>query len=46
MTALGSRLKVAGSMSARIGCAPTRRMALTEAKKLKGVVMTASPGAI
>ena len=38
------RLKVAGSMSARRGVAPQRRMALTVAKKLKGVVMTASPG--
>ena len=31
-------------MSARTGVAPARRMALTEAKKLNGVVMTASPG--
>ncbi len=43
-TAAAERLKVAGSMSARRGWAPQRRMALTEAKKLKGVVMTASPG--
>ena len=40
-TALGSRLKVAGSISASTGVAPARRMALTDAKKLKGVVMTA-----
>ena len=32
-------------MSARSGVAPARRMALTEAKKLKGVVMTACAGA-
>ena len=31
-------------MSASTGVAPARRMALTEAKKLNGVVMTASPG--
>ena len=43
-TAVAERLKVAGSMSARSGWAPQRRMALTLAKKLKGVVMTASPG--
>ena len=40
----GERLKVRGSMSARTGVAPQRRMALTVAKKLKGVVTTASPG--
>ena len=45
LTALGSRLNVTGSISARTGCAPARRIALTEAKKLKGVVRTASPGA-
>ena len=33
-------------MSARTGRAPARRMALTEAKKLNGVVTTASPGPI
>ena len=31
-------------MSASSGVAPARRIALTEAKKLKGVVMTAAPG--
>jgi len=31
-------------MSASRGVAPARRIALTVAKKLKGVVMTASPG--
>ena len=31
-------------MSARTGVAPARRMELTVAKKLKGVVTTASPG--
>ena len=30
-------------MSARTGVAPARRMALTEAKKLNGVVTTACP---
>ena len=44
-TAFGSRLNVTGSISARTGCAPARRMALTEAKKLKGVVMTGIAGA-
>ena len=44
-TAAGDRLKVTGSISARNGCAPARRMELTEAKKLNGVVMTGSfPG--
>ena len=33
-------------MSASTGVAPARRMALTEAKKLKGVVTTAVPGPI
>ena len=33
-----------GSISASRGCAPQRRIALTLAKKLNGVVMTASPG--
>jgi hypothetical protein len=37
-TALGARLKVKGSMSARRGLAPARRMELTVAKKLKGLV--------
>src|SRR5271163_1248131 len=43
-TAAGERLKVSGSMSAKSGCAPQRRMELAVAKKLKGVVTTASPG--
>src|ERR1700721_1810966 len=42
--ASAERLKVAGSISASSGCAPQRRIALTLAKKLNGVVMTASPG--
>src|SRR5260370_23164630 len=42
--AVAERLKVAGSISASNGCAPQRRMVLTLAKKLNGVVMTASPG--
>jgi hypothetical protein len=41
--ASGERLKVRGSISARIGLQPDRMMELTLAKKLKGVVMT-SPG--
>ena len=45
-TAAGSRLNVAGSMSASTAVAPARRMALTEAKKLNGVVTTAMPGPI
>ena len=40
----GLRLKVTGSMSASTGFAPARRIALTEAKKLNGVVTTAAPG--
>ena len=43
-TDAGERLKVVASMSASRGVAPARRIALTVAKKLKGVVMTASPG--
>src|ERR1700733_16303871 len=43
-TEAGERLNVVGSMSANRGVAPQRRIALTVAKKLKGVVMTASPG--
>ncbi len=39
--ATGERLKVRGSMSAKRGMAPARRMAEAEAKKLKGEVMTA-----
>jgi hypothetical protein len=45
-TAVGARLKVRGSMSASRGIAPARRMELTVAKKLKGVVTTLSPGPI
>src|SRR5882757_3564028 len=41
-TEVAERLKVSGSMSARSGVAPQRRMELTVAKKLKGVVTTAS----
>jgi hypothetical protein len=33
-------------MSASTGLAPVRRIELTEAKKLKGVVMTAEPDEI
>ncbi len=35
-------MKVRGSMSAKTGMAPARRMALALAKKLKGVVTTTS----
>ena len=38
----GERLKVRGSMSAKTGRAPARRIELAVAKKLKGVVTTAS----
>src|SRR3978361_964034 len=38
----GGVVEVRGSMSARRGRAPARRIALTEAKKLKGLVITAS----
>ena len=41
-----TRLKFTGSMSASTGVAPVRRIALTEAKKLNGVVTTAAPGPI
>src|SRR5450755_1650967 len=43
-TAAGSRFRVRGSTSTKIGLAPTRTMALAEEKKLNGVVITASPG--
>ena len=43
-TDAGERLKVVESMSASRGVAPARRIALTVAKKLKGVVMTVLPG--
>jgi len=41
-TEMGQRLKVAGSISAKRTRAPARRMALAEAKKLNGVVITVS----
>jgi hypothetical protein len=44
LAATGSRLNVSGSMSASNVRAPARRMELTVAKKLKAVVITASPG--
>jgi hypothetical protein len=40
----GERLKVRGSISAKIGRAPARRIELAVAKKLKGLVMTPMPG--
>ena len=39
-------LKVTGSMSAKIGVAPTRTIAPTVAKKVNGVVITSSPALI
>src|SRR5258708_14308823 len=42
-TQAGSRLSVSGSISAKTGLAPARMIELAVAKKLKGVVMTASP---
>ena len=42
-SAAGSRLKVAGSMSANTGLAPTRWAQPAVAKKLNGVVTTSSP---
>ena len=44
-TAAGERLKVTGSMSQNSGRAPARAMVPAVAKKVKGLVMTASPGA-
>ena len=41
---VGSRFKVCASISANTGRAPTRTMALAEAKKLKGVVRTSISG--
>src|SRR5579859_6204751 len=41
-----SRFSVSGSISAKTGLAPARRIELAVAKKLNGVVMTASPGPI
>jgi len=43
---LGSILKVSGSISTKTGLAPVKTMLLTEAIKVKGVVMTSSPGPI
>src|SRR5215469_1226619 len=43
-TAVGSRLKVAGSMSAKTGVAPQRVIELAEAKNVNGGVMARSPG--
>src|SRR5690606_26957619 len=41
-----SRLKVPGSMSTKTGVAPTREIDSAVAKKVKGVVITSSPGPI
>src|SRR5215472_1710488 len=43
-TAAVSRLKVAGSMSAKTGVAPQRVIELADAKNVKGGVITRSPG--
>ena len=43
-TQLGSMLKVSSWISAKTGVAPVKRMVLTEAMKVKGEVMTSSPG--
>ena len=40
----GSRLSVSGSMSTNTGTAPSKSRTLDEATKLKGVVITSSPG--
>ena len=40
----GSMLKVSGSMSTKTGLAPRRWMTPAVAKKVKGEVMTSSPG--
>ncbi len=42
-SAAGERLKVFGSMSQKSGRAPVRAMVPAVAKKVKGLVMTASP---
>src|SRR5215471_3341737 len=42
----GSMFKVSGSTSAKTGRAPARTMELALAKKLKGEVITSSPGEI
>ncbi len=43
-TACGDKLKVAGSISQNTGRAPVRAMVPAVAKKVKGEVMTSSPG--
>src|SRR5208283_2721770 len=43
-TSAASRFKVPGSTSTKTGVAPARTIALAEAKKLKAVVITESPG--
>ena len=43
-TAGAERLNVCSSISAKTGLAPARKIELTVAKKLNGVVITASPG--
>jgi hypothetical protein len=43
-SAAGERLKVAGSMSQNSGRAPVRAIVPAVAKKVKGLVITASPG--
>ena len=40
----GSMLNVSSSMSAKTGVAPVNRMLLTDAMKVKGLVITSSPG--
>ena len=45
-TAAALRLKVAGSMSQNSGRAPARAMVPAVAKKVNGLVITASPGPI
>ena len=45
-TLFGSMFMLRGSTSARTGVAPAWMMALTEAQKVNGVVMTSSPGLI
>ena len=42
--ARGSILSVVGSMSTNTGVARSKRMQLADATKLKGVVITSSPG--
>ena len=43
-TSAGSMQKSSARMSTKTGVAPTRRMTLTVALKLKETVMTSSPG--